>query len=236
MKTIGILGGMGPEATADLYMSIIRKFQKNYGAKYDRDFPPFFIFSVPIPDVVEQIEQREEIIRMLVDGVKQLESSGADFIAIACNTVQVFLPILRKSVSIPILSIPEETVKTIQNKKYTKVGLLATETTVRGKLFEELCVKQNIELIVPEDQARLTQIIMNILAGKNDESDKQQLLSIIASLQSSGAEAVILGCTDLPLILKQKDVDIELIDTTQVLASTSVFESRQKIFKQECAR
>ena len=87
-KKIGILGGMGPEATADLYMKIVKYFQKNYGARYDKDFPEFFINSVPIPDVVESMENEKNVLFMLLSATKLLQKDGCDFIVIACNSVQ----------------------------------------------------------------------------------------------------------------------------------------------------
>src|SRR3989339_318028 len=90
-RKIGILGGMGPEATADLYLEIIRIFQQELGAKYDDEFPQIFINSLPLPDVVEQNFSEAQVIYLLKEGVKKLEQAGADFIVIACNTVHVFL-------------------------------------------------------------------------------------------------------------------------------------------------
>ena len=91
-KTVGILGGMGPEATASLYLEIVKIFQKKFNAKYDKDFPPFFIYSSPIPDVVENQFNEEILIKLLQEGAKKIESAGANFMVVACNTVQKYLP------------------------------------------------------------------------------------------------------------------------------------------------
>ncbi|HZX10852.1 MAG TPA: aspartate/glutamate racemase family protein, partial [Acidobacteriota bacterium] len=90
-KKIGILGGMGPEATADFYLRIIRIFQKKYGAIYDSDFPEILIINLPIPDVVENPKEEDKVREMLINAVKKLEKSGADFIAIPCNTVTYYI-------------------------------------------------------------------------------------------------------------------------------------------------
>ena len=235
MKTIGILGGMGPEATADLYISVIRIFQKECGAKYDSDFPPFFMYSLPIPDVVEGTENEKATIALLKMGVKKLESIGVDFIAIACNTVQCYLDELRAAVSIPILSIPLETMREIKKKEYKNVGLLATKTTVNKKLFDREATKIGITICNPdkEQQKTVTTMIMDTLAGKNKKENKEKLKKITAELEERGAEAIILGCTDLPIILKQEDVDIELFNTTDILARAIVRECQQNIFKEK---
>ena len=230
MKTIGILGGMGPEATADLYMQIVKIFQSKYNAKYDADFPPFVIYSLPLPDVVEISPAKEkevaerEIVAYLTNGVQRLQAGGADFIAIACNTVQCYLQEMRSAVSIPILSVATETASKLKQEGYTKVGVLGTNKTINSGLFERECISRNIELIIPskEQQPIVTEVIMNILAGKANENDKQKLKTIVQTLAEKGAEAIILGCTDLPLLMKQEDFPLPLIDTTNVMAQAVV--------------
>jgi aspartate racemase len=218
-KTIGILGGMGPEATSELYMEVVKIFQKEFGAKFDKDFPPFFIYSLPIPDVVEGMEDKDRLISMLVEGVNKLEQAGVDFVAIACNSVQVFLSEIRMKTSTSIISIPEETMKVIKQQGYTKVGLLATNTTLNSGIYQQEAVLSNIKLIQPkiELQKELTGIIMKILSGVKEDS----LNGLISSLKSEGAQAVILGCTDLPLLISG-DGGIDLFGTTKILARAIV--------------
>ncbi len=222
MKTIGILGGMGPEGTSDMYMKIIRIFQKRYGAKYDKDYPPILIYSLPIPDVVEIIEDEKIVIQNLVEGVKKLEKAGADFIIIACNTVQYYIEDMRKSVSIPILSMMEETAKIA--KDYKRVGLLGTDTTKRKRLFENEFDKKGIDIIVPDrnQQKIVSRTIMNVLAGEILKKDSEEMKKVVESLDEKGAEAIILGCTDLPIIMKQEDYGGKLLDTTDIMAEVSV--------------
>ena len=210
MKSIGILGGMGPQATAELYMRIIRIFQDMYGAKYDDDFPEIFIYNLPLPDVVDNLQKEDLVKEMLVEGVKKLEKIGADFIAIPCNTVTKYLKEMEGSVSIPIINIVEETRKKIAS--FEKAGLLATKLTIRSNLYPRM--------IVPAEkvQNRITGIIMNILAGKLLDEDKKYLEREIGNLLEKGAERVVLGCTELPLLVKTKDT----IDTIQVLAEAIV--------------
>ncbi len=226
-KTIGILGGMGPEATASLYMKIIKIFQQQFNAKYDNDFPPFFIYSLPIPDVVEQQVDEEVLIKLLQEGAKLVEKSGADFIVVACNTVQKYLPKMRESVKVEIISIPEETIMEARRQGYQKVGLLATESTINSKIYEKESKLLNLEIICPNDkqQSEITKVIMNVLSGQKLLSDKVRLADISLDLQNKGAEAIILGCTDLPLIFQEEDSELELLDTTKILAEACVRES-----------
>ena len=222
-KLIGILGGMGPEATADLYMRIIRILQ-NKGAKYDADFPPIFIYSLPLPDIVENIKCEKVIVSMLIDGIKKLEKVGASSIAISCNSVFSYFKQIQNAVSIPIINIMEETAREVNKKGFKKVGILGTKLTIKQKLFDNSLKKYNIKVIKPtiNQQKIITIIIMNILSGRKLKQDKLALISIIKYLQNKGAEAVILGCTELPLILSQKDVNIKIFDTMAVLATTVI--------------
>ena len=135
--------------------------------------------------------------------------------------MQRFLPELRAASSIPILGIAEEVAKLMSFKT---VGLLATEATMNACLFDNALKEKNVSLVKPtkEQQPMITKIILNILNGKKTEGDKTTLLLIIDSLKLDGAEAVILGCTDLPLLISQEDVSIPIIDTIRVNAEAAV--------------
>ncbi|MCH8067529.1 MAG: amino acid racemase [Nanoarchaeota archaeon] len=222
-KSIGILGGMGPEATSELYMRIVRFLQEK-GAKYDADFPPIYVYSLPLPDVVENVESEDVVVSMLVGAVKKLENFGVSFIAIPCNSVFSYFEQMQNAVSVPIINIMDETAKKANEKRYKKVGLLGTKLTIKQKLFEKSLENYNIGVLNPTmmQQEDITKIIMNILSGKKLAEDKSKLKSIIKYLQGEGAEAVILGCTELPLILSQSDADIELLDTIGVIAKSAL--------------
>lgn len=223
-KIIGVLGGMGPESTAIYYHAVIKQCQKQYGAQYDQDYPEIFIYNLPIHDIVEGLEKPEETLAQLVSGAKKIDSIGVDFMVMPCNTAHYFYPGMAKSISIPFICIFLATAKKIKAKGYKKVGFLATETTIKYKSFEKDFEKNDIELILPDqtDQESLTKIIMNILAGHKLDSDKEQMKQIIERLKTKGAEAVVLACTDLPILFKQGDMDIEVFDTVEILAEATV--------------
>ncbi|OGJ65843.1 hypothetical protein A3F36_05235 [Candidatus Peribacteria bacterium RIFCSPHIGHO2_12_FULL_55_11] len=223
-KIIGVLGGMGPESTAIFYHALIQRCQKQYGAQYDQDYPEIFIYNLPIPDIVEGLEKPEETLAQLIKGAQKINTIGVDFMVMPCNTAHYFYPGMAKSVSIPFICIFLATAKKIKIKGYKKVGFLATETTIKYKSFEKDFEKNNIELILPNqnDQESLTKIIMNILAGHKLDADKNQLKRIIEHLKAKGAEAVVLACTDLPILFKQEDIDIEVFDTVEILAEATI--------------
>jgi len=202
MKTIGIIGGMGPEATADIYMRIIRIYQEEYGAVLDQDFPTILIYSLPIPDVVESVESRKVTEEMINDAITKLESIGAELIIIACISAYSFTDIKPKV---------SELIKR-EIKPFSKVGLLST--TITAQTFKDLKLIQ----LNNDEQKELTQVIINILSGKKFEIDKNIIKRLINNLAERGAEAVIIGCTDLPLIINQKDTSTKLINVNDILA------------------
>ncbi len=216
-KKIGVLGGMGPESTALFYQKVIEQCQL-YGAKYDEDYPEIFIYSLPLPDPVRGI--KNGTLPVLIGGLRKLESFGSDFIAIPCNTINCFLPEMRKCATIPIIGIIEETLKKIQLERCKNVGLLATTPTIENNLYKS----DKIKIITPRrsDQKTVNKVICTILAGKKLDKDKKVLRRIVGSLINCGAEAIILGCTDLPLLIKQEDYDVKIFDTVEILAESTV--------------
>ena len=220
-KKIGILGGMGPEALSDMYMLICKYYQTKFGAKYDKDFPPMIMYSVPIPDVVESLENEQETLEILIQASKTLQDDGCDFIVIACNSVQFLLDDIRKEISVPIVGIAETVAQEIKPKGYKSVGILATQTTIKKGFYTNELNKVGIEVITPDDkqQTLITEVIMKQLAGKASNTETKTLVDVINSLVEKGAEAILIACTDLPLVVTQKDTQIPIINCTEIYAN-----------------
>ncbi|MBI4163012.1 MAG: amino acid racemase [Candidatus Aenigmarchaeota archaeon] len=219
-KTIGILGGMGPESTAELYNRMIKLCQMDYGAKYDSDFPSIFILNLPLPDIVESVADTELVKASLKMGIEKLKQAGCDLIAVPCNTVFFALDIDSK-----ILNIIDETIYEVKRRKLKKVGLLSSITTSEKGLYEKL---EAAEIVQPSknELKQVNKIILKILAGFKTEEDKAFLKMVCTKMSKAGAEAIILGCTELPLIISQKDTEIELLDTLEILAQAIVSKAR----------
>lgn len=230
MKKIGIIGGMGPESTILFYSEIVKIFQRKFNAKYDSDYPEMFICNLPIPDVVNGIQDEKIIKDMLSNTAKKLETLGMDFISIPCNTIHLFYETIKKSVSIPVLNIVEETAKKIKSSGYKKAGLLATETTYRNGLYDDWLKKYDIKLVVPSERdiTEITRIIMNIMNGKRFPNDRKTIKRIKEKLIRDGAECIVLGCTELPVLIQNKDIDVKLFDTVKILAGSTVSFCRNK--------
>ena len=223
-KIIGILGGMGPEATIDLFYKII-KFTP---AEKDQDHLRIIIDNNPkIPDRTAAILGKgEDPLPALQESARNLEKAGADFIIIPCNTAHYFLSSIQKSVKIPVLNMIEEAAKETQQRIFPiqKVGLLASIGIYKTEIYHQHFRKFNIEVISPEekDKEEVMKVIYAVKAGNLSNEVKGNILKIAQKLIDKGAEVIIAGCTEIPLILKEGDVSVPIIDPTQVLAKAAV--------------
>ena len=228
-KIIGILGGMGPEATIDLFCKII-KFTP---AEKDQDHLRIIIDNNPkIPDRTAAILGKgEDPLPALQETAQNLEKAGADFIVIPCNTAHYFLSSIQESVNIPVLNMIEETAKETKKRipQIKKVGLLASIGVYKSEIYHQHFKKFNIEVISPEekDRGKVMKVIYTVKAGDLSEEVKKNILKITQKLIDKGAEAVIAGCTEIPLILKEGDVSVPLIDPTQILAKAAFQKAKQ---------
>lgn len=219
-KVVGILGGMGPEATADLFLKII----KSTPAEKDQDHLRVIIDSNPIiPDRTAYLLGKGEDPRpYLISTAKNVEKAGASFIAIPCNTAHYFHKDIQDAVSIPVLHIMKEVGKVLSGKVH-RVGLLASTGTVRTKLYDETLAEFGIQTLVPteQEQKEVMDAIYLVKAGKLEKA-REIALKYGEILASRGAEAVIAGCTEIPLVLKEGDLDVSVIDATKILAEACV--------------
>lgn len=224
-KKIGILGGMGPEASACFYSKLIVLSQEKYCAVQDTDYPPILLYSLPLEGFNESgIVNKAIVLSQLIHGVKTLENAGCDFIVIPCNTVHYFIDELKKKTPIPILSIVEETAKKIKIAKINKVGLLASETTLKLELYEHILKQNSIDCITPEikDFSKITSLILEIMGGAISLETKAEVLNLIENMKKKPVEAIVLGCTELPSAIKQQDVNLKIFDTLQILAEATL--------------
>jgi len=222
---LGIFGGMGPEATADLYHQIVRLTP----AETDQEHIPTLIYSLPqVPDRMASIRNQDlTIIPYLVEGVTRLEDAGASFIVIPCNTVHYFYDYMQDAVSIPIIHMIRETVNEVKQQypDLKKVGLLATTGTLESRLYENELVKNGYQVIIPDDSVE-TEMVMKAVFGIKAGSDKQTNEDLLAQagnhIVKKGAELIVLGCTEIPLAFNPTRVDVPVVNATQVLARRAI--------------
>lgn len=199
-KSIGVLGGMGPDASARLYQIMIELARTKYQAQENQDYPDIMIHSVPVPDFVKNKENVPVALAMLQKSVRQLGPT-CGVLGIACNTAHLLLNDLRSQTDTPFISMIESTAKKVVNDGYKKIGLLATPTTFRSQLYQKALQQYGVRVITPDDAQidELGEIVQSILAGDFNHSP-QRLVDIANLLVEQGAETVILGCTELPLV------------------------------------
>lgn len=206
-------------STVRFYQYLIEICQKKYYTKYDSDFPEIIIYNLPIPDVVESVENEEKTKKLLVKGIKQLENAGCDFIAIPCNTVNFCIDFLRTKSRIKILNIVKETSKKVNKSGIKSATLLATEKTIQSDIYQKK-IKKEIGIDLPQNQKKITNLIMEILEGKKEN---KKLERIIKNCES---EAVILGCTDLSGLIDKKTIMIKIFDSLMILAEATIEEAK----------
>tara|TARA_Y100000310_G_scaffold340956_2_gene438509 strand:- start:3612 stop:4301 length:690 start_codon:yes stop_codon:yes gene_type:complete len=224
MKTVGIIGGLGPETTAEFYLDLVFSCQK----KDKTNRPPIIISSVPLPykieeDAIAKNQGIERIKPFLIKEAKRLEKSGADFIVMPCNSLHIFYEDICKGVNIPVLSIVDETVKFLQKKNMKTVGIVSTSATIQNQLYEQAFEKNNISYVAPDklQQAKMGKIIHNLVTGQQNNRDRETLIEIINSFEKLNVDCVILACTDLQLLIP-KHPNLKIYDTMNILADATV--------------
>ncbi len=225
MKTIGMIGGMSWESSAEYYRIINEKVKEKLGGLHSAKC---LMYSVDFAEV-EKLQQQAkwgQAAELLIDAAMRLERGGADFLLICTNTMHKVADDIQKNLQIPILHIVDATAEKIQKAAHKKIGLLGTKFTMEEPFYKgRLTEKYQLEVLVPESEERafIHQVIFQELClGILKEGSRSRFTQIIESLSDKGAEAVILGCTEIPLLIHQEDVSIPLFDTTQIHAEAAV--------------
>lgn len=221
---IGVLGGMGPFASAEFLRLLMDKSVREFAAVNNNDFPEVVLDSVPVPDFIHTTANIPVAKAMLIKRIKQLNEFGVNQVCIACNTAHMLIDELRAVSAVPIVSIMEEVELVVNEKTVSRVGLLATPITYRMNLYKAIDTKQR-KLVIPtkKEQVALEEIIRKVIAGEDISILKKQAKIIGESIVRNHAlDCVILGCTELPLVLPNV-LSVDSIDTLDVL-STAVLE------------
>ena len=223
MKTIGLIGGTSWESTKEYYRIINQTINRRLGKKHSGKI---ILFSFDFEELYSLKNNWHLISEKLIEAARILERSGADFILICANTMHKVAEKVQEKINIPILHIADVTGQKIREKGLNTVGLLGTKFTMTDDFYKKrLKSKFDIQIIVPDkEEIELIQkvIFEEICVGKLLDSSKQKFLEIIKNLKKKGASGIILGCTEIPLLIQQQDVDIPVFDTLEIHAETAV--------------
>ncbi len=219
-KIIGLIGGMGPYASAYFYKLLLKKSSDNYGAKSNDDFPEILVDSIPVPDFISDTRKLNEAEKMLVSRVKKMNGYGVDSVGMVCNTGHILHKDLSKLSKSKFYSMIDLVADEASKRGLKKVCVLATPTTVKFNLYGEALSKKGIKICYPKDgmQKLHELVIRNMVAGKKIFSDIRELeKSTKRIIRDKGLDGLILGCTELPLVFP-KDEFVNVIDCMDVLA------------------
>lgn len=225
MKVIGLLGGMSWESTTDYYRLINTLVKTQLGGLHSAKLA---LYSVDFAEI-ETLQMQgkwQQAGKKLAKAALAIEKEGADFLLICTNTMHLVAKQIEEALSIPLIHIADATGETLVDNHIKTVGLLGTAFTMEKDFYKgRLTTNYQLQVLTPDKQDR--QIIHNIIyqqlcLGKILEESKQQYLHIMNKLKASGAEAIILGCTEIGMLIQQKDTDIPLYDTTRIHAEYAV--------------
>ncbi len=224
MKTIGLLGGMSWESTLEYYRMINELVSKKLGGLHSAKC---LLYSFDFEEIVEKQSagKWDDLGEMLGNAAKNLEKAGANFILICTNTMHKVADKVRARITVPLVSIIDATAEEIKQKRLSKVGLLGTLFTMEDGFYAQTLLNHGIEVLTPEKEERefVHNVIFNELCkGIFKDESKRRFLEIIDGLIKKGAEGIILGCTEIPLLVKQEDVEVPIFDTTEIHSRKAV--------------
>ena len=220
MKLIGLIGGMSWESTAHYYKIINDTIKENLGGLHSAKC---LLYSVDF-DEIEKCQSTgnwDKSAEILLEVAEKLEQAGADYICICTNTMHKVAGKIQENISIPIIHIADETAKVLIENNINKVGLIGTKYTMEQDFYKNILIERDIDVIVPGESDRniINDIIYNELClGIISKESKREYLRIIDKLISEGVQGVILGCTEIGMLIQQRDTDVFLFDTTEIHA------------------
>lgn len=220
-KTLGIIGGMGPMATAALFQKIV----SSTDAQSDADHIHILIDNYPqIPDRTQAIlHHSDEPIAFMVESGKRLAAMGADILMMPCNTAHYFYSQVQAQLNMPMIHLIRETALECKQRGFSCIGILATDGTRQTGIFNQELGEQGLRMIFPSEagqRAVMRLIYEEIKAGK--PAHPEALIPHLKEMQSQGAEAFILGCTELPLAIRDQDFGFTFLDNLEILARRAV--------------
>jgi aspartate racemase len=225
VKTIGLIGGMSWESSIEYYRIINQTVRDKLGGFHSAKSVMYSVDFAEI-EALQQEGRWEEATRLMIHAAQHVEKGGADFVVICTNTMHKMADEVQDNINIPLLHIADATADKIKEGGLSKVGLLGTRFTMEEDFYKgRLIERHGLEVLIPEERQRqvVHQVIFDeLVAGKIEASSQEQYKQIIEGLVGKGAEGIILGCTEIPLLIGAKDVAVPVFDTTLIHATAAV--------------
>ncbi len=223
-KRIGILGGMTPESTVTYYQHVFRRYEELHG---DLGYPETIIYDVSFKRFEDWMgeEDWESIEEALLDGLKRLAAAGADFAVIATNTMHILFDKLEARSPLPLMSIVDATAEAVREEGLEVVGLLGTRFTMEKPFYREGLMRHGIDTLVPDegDREYINRVVFEELSrGQLLTESRNRYLEIIDGLVQEGAQGIVLGCTEIPLLVTPEHTDVKLFDTAVIHAEKAL--------------
>jgi aspartate racemase len=224
MKTIGMVGGSGWLSSLEYYRIINQEVSKKLGGL---NAARLILFSVNYADIdaLNKVEDYEGVYKLVLDAAKKLEQAGVDGVMLCANTLHQYVDELEKEITVPVIHIAEAAAKEIKKKGLTKIGLLGTRITMEMDFYIRKLNEAGIKSLVPEKPERefIHSSIMNeLLVEKFKPKTKEKFLNIINDLEQKGVQGIVLGCTEIPLLIKQEDTHLPVFNTLEIHARAAV--------------
>lgn len=219
MKTIGIIGGIGPESTLDYYREIITAFKSSHG---NLEYPEIVLYSVNLGEILPFVNEGNwsGLSELLLKKIDALDRAGAEFAAIASNTPHIIFNDLQSRSPIPLLSIVEATCARAKQTGVRHAGLMGTKFTMESDCYQRVCQPEGISIVVPSEQEQQfihQKLFTEIELGIFNDSTREALMAIAQRMiDAESIDALILGCTELPLILSENASGIPFLNTTAI--------------------
>ncbi|MGD9909762.1 MAG: aspartate/glutamate racemase family protein [Candidatus Izemoplasmatales bacterium] len=224
MKRIGLIGGMSYESTKDYYDIINKEVNKILGGSHSAEIY-LYSFDYQVLDDFLHHGGMDQVSKKVSEAAIKLEQAGAEMILILANTIHLVAEDVKKQIHVPLVHIVESTQEAIHSLGMKKVGLLGTKFTMESNLYPSILEKSGIRVLIPSKEQRdfiHQTIYFELIVGKLLESSRKKFIDIIEDLTKQGCEGIILGCTEIPLLIKQEDVPVRIFNTTKIHALSAV--------------
>lgn len=221
-KIIGILAGMGPRSTTPFLEKVLDQCQIQYNANGDIDYPHIIIYSLPTPFYLDRSLDHEVMEKAIRTGLRKLEKTGVDYLAMPCNTAHLYYNDLQNSINIPLLNIVDATIDKLSNE-FSHVTILATQSTFDSNLYQDAIEAAGFKFVFKKEWQTTINIIIKLIKMRNDtDLIQKKWQELISEIRNESIECIVIACTDLNVVADNFDYPIKIVDSSECLAQAVV--------------